>query len=213
MAALPPLSNVTKKVAHDVRGPLGVIAAALHEIELSVNEEGSDDASAALARLRTDLPRLLEMARRGTRKLERLAITMDAVGALEAPALSSVDLLPMVKTAIERMQTAERRPQVKVVVDEPAQTVRVRVSPQLFTHALEELFGHAIRRCAAEVRVDFVDSTVRITLVGVDAVPAMVVPFQDTLGLAAHLLDVQHVSLTTDHNDAGVTLVVAVPAP
>jgi len=244
---LPALDVVVKRVAHDVRGPVGVIVAALHEIEETL-------AGLADADVKADLARLLEMARRGTRKLERTAFTLDAIGALQAPAVSHVDLQPMVKTAIERMQVAERRPQVKLTwVDIPEATLRVIVAPTLFTHALEELFGYAIRKSAKEVRVTMTSSPLSsssstsvlsseasatpvsmlskssqnpeesvksprvtslvITLVGVDVVPASTTPFEEPLGLAAHLLSAQHASLAIHKQAEGVDFIVGVPAP
>lgn len=222
MSRLPPLGAVAKRVAHDVRGPVGVIVAALHEIELIIAELGDDSRG-------EEFSRLLEMARRGTRKLERTATTMDAIGVLEAPTPSGVDLHPMVITAIERMKRAERRPQVVVNGPAPGQTVRVRVAPQLFSHAIEEVLAYAIRRSASEVRVTISSPVTTstapdqaqtpqlvslvVTMVGADVVPASAVPFEDPLGLAAHLFEVQHVSFTIDKQDDGVTLLVGVPSP
>lgn len=236
MNEIPPLSVVAKRVAHDVRGPVGVIVAALHEIEEAL--AGLGDGAAG-----PDLQRLVEMARRGTRKLERTAFTLDAIAALPPPSVSHVDLQPMVRTAVDRMQIAERRPQVAVSwISPPEATLRVTVAPPLFTHALEELFGYAIRKSAKEVRVMMLSSSstsspntmptpsnpsherpervksprttsLVITLVGVDVVPASTIPFEEPLGLAAHLLSVQHVSLAIHKKADGVELVVDVPSP
>lgn len=247
MNDIPPLSVVARRVAHDVRGPVGVIVAALHEIEEAL--AGLGDAAEG-----KELQRLVEMARRGTRKLERTAFTLDAIGALPPPAVSHVDLQPMVKTAIDRMQIAERRPQVAVnVVSSPETTLRVTVAPPLFTHALEELFGYAIRKSAREVRVMMMSSSsssslsssakastssastsptssstsheasergkshrttsLVITMIGVDVVPASAVPFEEPLGLAAHLLSAQHVSLAIHKKADGVEIMIDVPSP
>lgn len=239
MTDLPPLGVVATRVAHDVRGPVGVIIAALHEIEETLN--GLSDTTVG-----ADLKRLLEMARRGTRKLERTAFTLDTIGALTAPAVSAVDLQPMVKTAAERMQAAERRPQVAVTWVSPEATLRVQVAPPLFTHALEELFGYALRKSAKEIRVTMMSSndtipyerkgsessifslathehgkTVNIPratslvvlMVGVEVIPASTIPFEEPLGLAAHLFEVQRVGMTIEKQADGVAFVVDVPSP
>lgn len=52
-----------------------------------------------------------------------------------------------------------------------------------------------------------------ITMVGVDFVPASTTPFEEPLGLAAHLLSAQHASLAIHKRADGVDFIVGVLAP
>jgi hypothetical protein len=229
----PSLGVVASGIAHDVRGPVGVIIAVLHELEQSNGASGAD------------LDRLLEMARRGTRKLERIATTLDAIAQLERPLLASVDLGPMINTAADRMRSLERRPAVKVTLPSTdGAPVRVQVAPSLFPHAIEEIVGWALRRNPSALRIeinrpgdvgpDTQDGDVRVRpggaegsegrapqakhvvvvvdVVGVHALPASAVPFQDPLGLARQLLEAQGTGLSIEADETHVLLKLRVPA-
>ena len=210
MTELPSLRVVASGIAHDVRGPIGVIIAALHEIEQSYGATSPD------------LERLLEMARRGTRKLERTAATLDAVAQLERPQLASVDLCPMLNAATERMRGLERRSQVKVVLPPANGSTRVQVAPSLFLHGIEELVGWALRRNPAELNIQVEPAgpggrvhpgfvAVVIVVVGVQILPPSAVPFQDPLGLARQLLEVQGAELKIELVEADVIMRLTVP--
>ena len=204
-AALPSLGVVASGIAHDVRGPIGVIMAVLHELEQSNGASGPD------------LERLLEMARRGTRKLERTASTLDAIAQLEKPVFASVDLGPMLDAATERMRGLERRPAVKVVLPTANGNTRVSVAPTLFPHAVEEIVGWSLRRNPKELRLEINREAgpgivgVTVTVVGVQVLPASVLPFQDPLGLARQLLEAQGGQLSIELRDGDVVMTVTVP--
>ena len=203
----PSLGSVAAGIAHDVRGPIGVIVAVLHEIEQS--------AGAAVG---ADLERLLEMARRSTRKLERTAATLDAVAQLEQPQLSTVDLCHMLHAAVDRMRSLERRSELKLTLPSATGTTRVQVAPALFPHALEELVGWALRRNPAELRLEIqrpdesANVVVVVTVVGVAVLPASARPFQDPLGLARQLLEAQGAGLSIEAVEGNVVMAVSVPA-
>ncbi|MDP2344109.1 MAG: hypothetical protein Q8O67_24340 [Deltaproteobacteria bacterium] len=207
MTHLPSLGVVASGIAHDVRGPVGVIIAVLHELEQGNGTSGPD------------LERLLEMARRSTRKLERTASTLDAIAQLERPLLANVDLCPMLNAAVDRMRSLERRSQVKVQLPASDAPTRVQVAPSLFPHALEELFGWSLRRNPSELTIEVKRPkesgeavVVVVNVVGVHVLPASAVPFQDPLGLARQLLEVQGAGLVIEVDDARVLMSISVPA-
>ncbi len=206
MSGQPPsLGVVASGIAHDLRGPVGVIVAVLHEIELSAGIASAD------------LERLLEMARRSTRKLERTAATLDAIAQLEQPQLATVDLCPMLHAAVDRMRSLERRSELKLTLPDRTGTTRVQVAPSLFPHALEELVGWALRRNPSELRMEVQRPAegnrvvVVVTVVGVNVLPASASPFQDPLGLARQLLEVQGAGLSIEVVAGSVVMEVSVP--
>jgi signal transduction histidine kinase len=211
LTALPELPLIAERVAHDLRGPLGVVVSALHELEQELNAPGGLDVAAAL--------RLLEMARRGTRKLERTAARLDALAHRERRTPAHVDLHPLVVEAARRTAQLERRPDVPLRL--PATThkaIRVRVVPQTFEHALEDVLAWALKRSHRGVDVELLTSAdentccVVVTARDVDTVPGTVVPFQDPLGMAQWLLMSMAGKVSAKLEERDVVVTVSVPA-
>jgi signal transduction histidine kinase len=209
---LPSLPLVAARLAHDLRGPLGVVVSALHELEQELQVSGAIDVTSAL--------RLLHMARRGTRKLERAASRLDAVAHENERTAAHVDLLPLVQRAAERTAQLEHRADVPLQLPKALSTVRVRVVPHLFSHALEDVLAWSLKRSRDGVDVEFAKRhddegdhvEIVVTVHAVDVVPTAEVPLQDPLGLAKWLLAGMDGGLTIRAVDGDVVVVVTVPA-
>lgn len=210
---LPSLPLVAARLAHDLRGPLGVVVSALHELEQELQSPGPVDMTSAL--------RLLHMARRGTRKLERAASRLDAVAHEATRTPAHVDLLPLVNQAAVRTAQLEHRADVPLQLPQTSSTVRVRVVPHAFAHALEDVLAWSLKRSRDGVDVVFVQRhddadgdqvQIVVTVHAVDVVPTADVPLQDPLGLAKWLLAGMGGGLTIHAVDGDVVVVVTVPA-
>lgn len=209
---LPSLPLVAARLAHDLRGPLGVVVSALHELEQELQTSGPVDVVSAL--------RLLHMARRGTRKLERAASRLDAVAYEKERTPGNVDLLPLVQHAAERTAQLEHRADVPLQLPKTLSTMRVRVVPHLFTHAIEDVLAWSLKRSRDGVDVELAQrrnedgdqADVVVTVHAVDVVPSAEVPLQDALGLAKWLLAGMGGGLTIRAVDGDVVVVVTVPA-
>jgi hypothetical protein len=149
------------------------------------------------------------MARRGAKKLERIAGTLDVIAHLDAPlVLSSVDVLPLLEKALAVVRASERQKALTVEVPVGA-SVRVRVAPAVFCHALEEILGWCARRAQARVgvRVDE-GGSLTFSADGIAAIPASEVPFDDALGVARHLLQAQGATLDSETDGSSLSITV-----
>ncbi len=149
-----------ERIAHELRGPLGVILGALNEIERSHGAPA------------TELQPLLRMARRGARRVLRTADRLDRAAQLEAASLvwgkTSIDLPSLVAEVVSDVIQLETRGGVRVEVrgedgapcfiDADAAWVRVAVA---------ELVANAVRFARARVSVETaaVDGEARMTIV------------------------------------------------
>jgi hypothetical protein len=194
--------GAARRIAHDMRGPLEVIHGALREIDLATHSDPVRDTAT-----------YLEMARRGAKKLERLAGALDVVAHLDGPlVLGNVDLSPIVERAVALVRASERAKELRVTF--PPTTVRVRVAAPVFEHALEEVIAWCTRRAKTSVEITVDESArVRVFADGVAALPASEIPFDDALGLARHLLSAQGAELhaMVEANGAAILVQPAVP--
>jgi hypothetical protein len=206
----PELPIVAERVAHDLRGFIGLLVSALHEL----TELQTPRTDSALPRGLT-APELLQMAGRVTCRLERVAARLDAVAHHDRFPPAHVDLEPLIKDAVAHAVRSERRAEVTVTLPIGGVT-RVCVVPQASVEAIEDLVAWALKRSRRPVSLTVdLSSTeavqILVTAVGVTVIPAMSVPFQDPLGMANWLLLRMGGSLHAEVAADKVTLVASLP--
>lgn len=158
---------VARRIAHDLRGATGIVAGALREIEAG-----------------SDVGPFVTMARRATARLERVARSLDVLGAVSAAPRAErelVDVDLVVGEALERMQL-ELRPGLKV--EHQKGGGKVHVDREAFVAGVDEVlaaFGKRGKGIAVAGGV--------VTGKGFDHVPASAKPFEDPLGAARLLLE------------------------
>jgi signal transduction histidine kinase len=134
-----------ERVAHELRGPAGVIHGALQELEAAL-AQGSGDHEVFLA-----------MAKRGLKRILRTADRLQTTGLLErgAPELSlgRCDLCALVKQAVSDAQTVEGRRKVSVDLELPDSAAECMVDAHWMALALFELASNAIRHSQERVLV------------------------------------------------------------
>ncbi len=206
----PELPTVAQKVAHDMRGALGVLRSVCAELD------GDDVADADSAAVAVDQRRLLQMAERALHKLERTASRLEAVAHRQRQPAADVDLEPMVQRAAESTALVERRSDAQIDIAVFARPTRVRVVASSLEPVLHDVFRWALRlrdsvlnvttATAAEVTLQ-----VRMTTTTSVAAPAHQVPFQDPLGLAALLLEDMGGSLAVTVDGHAVLITITLP--
>jgi signal transduction histidine kinase len=140
-------TSFLERLAHELRGPSGVTLGALDEIEHALGEEA--------VRIRP----LLEMARRGSRRVlhtaDRLSQTAQLEGAKAAPLLAPADLRLVVHRGLGRALALEGRRAVRMEEDFPAVPVRARIDETWFEAAVFELGCETLARARSLVDVGF----------------------------------------------------------
>jgi signal transduction histidine kinase len=134
-----------ERVAHELRGPAGVIHGALQELEAALEQQAGDHEV------------FLAMAKRGLRRILRTADRLQNTGQLErgAPALApnTCDLVALVKQAVSDAQTIEGRKKVSVEIDAPLSATACVLDSHWMSLALFELASNAIRHSNELMRV------------------------------------------------------------
>jgi two-component system sensor histidine kinase RstB len=146
----PPYLHVgfLERLAHELRGPVGVTSGALDEIELGVGPEAEK------------LQTYFLMARRGMGRVLRLAERLQRTSQLESGkiewARAPVDLRGLVERAAKESELLEARRAVRVSVCASDEACPVAVDSPWMLFALGELVGNAIRfaRSAVTVRCE-----------------------------------------------------------
>jgi signal transduction histidine kinase len=134
------------RIAHDLRGPVGVTLGALDEIERTLSPKGDE------------LQPLLRMAHRGLRRILRSAERLDRTSQLEAKARKwepvPCDLDALVRQVVLEAELTEGRE--RVVVEQPGNATRcmASVDPPWVRAALHEIVSNAIRFARAHVVVE-----------------------------------------------------------
>lgn len=151
-----------ERVAHELRGPAGVTFGALDELAEILAHPTLDSIRRTMM--------LIDIARRGTRKVLRTADRLSRAGRLESPSLvlcrGEVDLRDLVRRATDEAVAIEARSYVMILRDVTPSPCTVDVDADWMTSALTELVGHALRaaRRAVCVAVTHVPGHVRVSI-------------------------------------------------
>jgi signal transduction histidine kinase len=134
-----------ERLAHELRGPAGVIHGALQELEATLGPQAGDH----------DV--FLGMAKRGLKRILRTADRLQNTGQLERGSLelstTSCDLGALLKQAVSDAQAIEGRKKISVEVDVPAGPAGCIIDSHWMGLALFELASNAIRHSTERVRV------------------------------------------------------------
>jgi signal transduction histidine kinase len=134
-----------ERVAHELRGPAGVIQGALQELELALGQETEGH------------QRLFAMARRGVQRIVRSADRLQQTALCERGAvpiqLSSCDLAALVRKAVAEAEALEGRRKIVVDLDVPSDPVPCRLDTHWVSVALYEVASNAIRHAREHVHV------------------------------------------------------------
>src|SRR6478752_5732048 len=133
-----------ERVAHDIRGPVGVTGGALDELELSFEGKLGDGERA-----------LFVMARRGMKKVLRIADRLARAAQLENRGLrltmKSHDLRELVRTSIEEARFLEGRRGITVDAVVGELPCVVQADADWFGLVLVDLVGNAVRHAKQRV--------------------------------------------------------------
>jgi len=157
-------TELLERIAHELRGPVGVTLGALDELEHALGS-----ASVEQNRL------LFAMARRGARRVLRTAERLTRTALLESAPVHLTclpsDVKPLVQQAVQEAELVEGRSSVRVGLTVPSEPCPAEVDGGWLTIALGELVSQAIRcaRRAVTVTVEPAAESVRI-VVGDDRV-------------------------------------------
>lgn len=132
-----------ERLAHELRGPVGVISGGLQELESSL---GGDAAQYA---------QLFALARRGVRRIVRLADRLQQTGQFERGGVTMdrvrADVATLLHAAAREAETLEGRRGVKLQLDVPAVPVYALVDARWVSLAIYELTSNALRHARALV--------------------------------------------------------------
>jgi signal transduction histidine kinase len=181
-----------ERVAHELRGPAGVIHGALQELEVALGQQAGEHEV------------FLAMAKRGLKRILRTADRLQTAGQLErsAPALSlsDCDLAALVRQAVNDAQAIEGRKKVTVEVKVPSGPVQCLIDSHWMGMALFELASNAIRHSheRAEVTLSSREGGYDVTFTddartSVEFGPTRFKPSPDGRGLGLGLATVQDV--------------------
>lgn len=133
------------RVAHELRGPAGVIDGAVQELEAALGP------SAAEHRV------LLDMMRRGVRRIVRTADRLQQTGQCERDNLELTkqrcDLTELMKRAVTEAAATEGRKKIQVDIDAPPLHSYVDVDERWMGVAIYEIASNSIRHARESVRV------------------------------------------------------------
>ncbi|WP_437577004.1 histidine kinase [Sorangium sp. So ce887] len=169
------------RTGHDVRGPAGVVAGALDELERALGGETTARNAA-----------FFTMARRGVRRLLRLADRYTAASELsrqpDAP-VHSLDLEALVRQAVSEASFVYGRRQVTVALD--LAPLRGSAHPASMTAALADALMLALRAARARVAVELSahGDKARVVLTSDADTPSVEELFQTSLSPDADPLD------------------------
>lgn len=133
------------RVAHELRGPAGVIDGAVQELEAALGPGAQEHRV------------LLDMMRRGVRRIVRTADRLQQTGQCERDALEvnkqRCDLTELVRRAVAEATATEGRKKVHVEIDAPPVHSYAEVDERWMGVAIYELASNAIRAARESVRV------------------------------------------------------------
>jgi signal transduction histidine kinase len=148
-----------ERIAHEVRGPAGVTAGALDEIERAMGSNAEP------------LRSFFVMAKRGIRRILRTADRLEHTAHFEGSAAGGngtpVDLREVVASAVGDSEYLEARRGIRVEVAAAADPCPVRVEVRWVRAAIAEVVNNAIRFARTAVAVDtrLAEGECRVTVV------------------------------------------------
>jgi signal transduction histidine kinase len=165
---VPPLSpDLARRLAHEVRSPLGVITGVCAELEARVDEDGA---------------RLVDLARRSSRRLQRLVDRCDwiaraIVGDLGAPP-QAMPLRPTVEAGVRagELYAGRRRIGTELQTGQAGRDERLIDRPDVLRQAVEELVHNALRHARAHVTVNLSRAPDGVCIAVLDDGPGFDVP-------------------------------------
>jgi len=133
------------RVAHELRGPAGVIDGAVQELEAALGPGAQEHRV------------LLDMMRRGVRRIVRTADRLQQTGQCERDSLdltkARCDLTELVKRAVAEAAATEGRKKIHVDVDAPQLHSYCDVDERWMGVAIYEIASNSIRHARESVRV------------------------------------------------------------
>lgn len=152
-----------ERLAHELRGPAGVIQGALHEIERALG----DDALKHEA--------LFAMAKRGVGRILRSADRLEQTGQLVRGDVELqrdvCDLPTLLRVSVEDARALENRRHIEVEVKAPKQPVVSSLDARWMKVVFHELTSNAIRHARKRAEVRLIDEEAWITIAFVDDNP------------------------------------------
>jgi signal transduction histidine kinase len=134
-----------ERVAHELRGPLGVIDGAVQELECALGEHAGSHRA------------LFEMMRRGIRRLARTADRLQQTGLCERAQLElelqRCDLANLVRASVHEAASIEGRKMIRVQLDVPVDPHICELDEQWIRVAVYEIASNAIRHARELVTV------------------------------------------------------------
>lgn len=148
------------RVAHELRGPAGVIDGAVQELE------------AALGPAAQEHRVLLDMMRRGVRRIVRTADRLQQTGQCERDTLELTtqrsDVTELVRRAVAEATATEGRKKISVEIEAPPVHSYAEVDERWMGVAIYEIASNAIRHAREHVRVVLESSSDGLSITFID---------------------------------------------
>lgn len=134
-----------ERVAHELRGPLGVIDGAVQELECALGDQAAAHKP------------LMDMVRRGIRRLARTADRLQQTGQCERSTLElewqRCDLAGLIRSSVAEAATTEGRKMIRVQLEVPEGPRFCELDERWMKVALYEIASNAIRHAREQVTV------------------------------------------------------------
>jgi signal transduction histidine kinase len=138
-------TSFLERIAHELRGPLGVIDGAVQELVAALGERADENRA------------LIEMMRRGIRKLARTADRLQQTGVCERAQLElelqRCDLANLVRASVQEASSTEGRKMIRVQLDVPVDPHICELDERWIGIAVYEVASNAIRHAREQVTV------------------------------------------------------------
>jgi len=148
------------RVAHELRGPAGVIDGAVQELEAALGPRAQEHRA------------LLDMMRRGVRRIVRTADRLQQTGHCERDALElskqRCDLSELVRRAVGEAVATEGRKKIQVEVEAPPLRGQIEVDERWMGVAVYEIASNAILHARETVRVSLTQSADSVSIIFTD---------------------------------------------
>jgi signal transduction histidine kinase len=135
-----------ERIAHELRGPAGVIQGALRELEHALGPEAEAH------------QRFFAMARRGVQRIVRSADRLQQTGLCERGKvpiqLTRCDLAALVRQSVAEAEALERRRKIAISLDLPRDPLLCTVDARWVGIAVYEVASNAIRYARERVHVE-----------------------------------------------------------
>src|SRR5262249_54625296 len=148
------------RVAHELRGPAGVIDGAVQELEAALGPKAEEHRV------------LLDMMRRGVRRIVRTADRLQQTGQCERDALElskqRCDLTELVRRAVAEAAATEGRKKIHVDVEAAPVHTYIDADERWMGVVVYELASNSIRHAREAVRVSIEQSTDNVSITFID---------------------------------------------